>query len=115
MRVDVLRGRYVTIAAQCLLNADSLAFAETDINKRSILIANLLRQTDSASARFDRPEAFAEFETYLISTWVALGARPELFEDIPGKEDVPVSPLQVSLNREEASSLLCQSIIFAVQ
>ena len=57
----------------------------------------------------------AGFETYWVSTWVALGARPELFKDVPGKEDVPVSPLLVSLSREEASSLLCQSIALVVQ
>ena len=98
------------------MNADSLAFAETDVNKRSVLVAKLLRETAiSPSAAVDDPEAIAGFEAYWVSTWVALGARPELFRNVPGTEDAPVSPLTVSLSREETSSLLCQSIALVVQ
>jgi hypothetical protein len=96
-------------------NPDSLAFAEKDTNKRSTLIANLLLQAEiNPSGVFACPEVDAEFETYLFSTWISLGARPELFKEVPRKH-VPVNPLLVSLNREEASSLLCQSIDIVVR
>jgi hypothetical protein len=74
------------------------------------LIANLLRQVEiNPSAVFGCPETGADFEHYLFSTWIALGARRELFED------VPINPVSVTLDREEASSLLCQSIILVAQ
>jgi hypothetical protein len=94
---------------------DDLAFAEKDIDKRSTLIANLLLQAEINPSDVSAcPEVDAELETYIFSTWISLGARPELFKEVPRK-DVPVIPIRVSLDREEASSLLCQSIAIVVR